>query len=339
MRNCAKVHPLLPLEAEGALTPGERKKVRAHLSACPAARAELESLRRLRDVLRRQPEPPLPWDLHGKIMARLRKEGLGRTSGGWGRTLWPLAAAAATTVFFFTENPRWEEIVRSPNPPAAPQTPSEEVAAKKVTASIMKAPGPAALSNAAAPAPAMAPAAGPPAAGAPPQAFEAKSVQAPRAAMDEASGGANAPEFSAQTAAQPHQAVRSLPAAQAMRNGKTASWSGDQDPLSQTAGQSLITDEAAFEKVWRSLKPGGPVPPVDFTTQAVVFLEAGLEPTPGYRVEVTAVEEQAGQVVVHWRTAPPPADAVLAQQVTYPWLLQAIPKPDNPVLFLQDPGQ
>ena len=115
-----------------------------------------------------------------------------------------------------------------------------------------------------------------------------------------------------------------------------ASWSGDQDSLSPTAQQSLLADEDSFENVWKVLEPGKLAPAVDFTTQAVVFLEAGLEPTPGYAIRILQMEDKPDKLVVHWKETQPGSDTVAAQVVTYPWILQVIDKPSKPVTFTQD---
>lgn len=101
--------------------------------------------------------------------------------------------------------------------------------------------------------------------------------------------------------------------------------------------QELITDEKTFTGYWQSFYPLLSLPRIDFTKQAVVVLIAGEKPTAGYSLQVSRLEEQEDQLVIHYRVLSPPADAVTAQVITHPWTLQVISKPTKPVEFLKDP--
>ena len=57
-------------------------------------------------------------------------------------------------------------------------------------------------------------------------------------------------------------------------------WTGNNAPVTVET-QELVTDGLDFKQDWQELRPGEEVPRVDFTTQAVVLLMAGEEPTPG----------------------------------------------------------
>jgi hypothetical protein len=111
-------------------------------------------------------------------------------------------------------------------------------------------------------------------------------------------------------------------------------WSGDQDSFSQLPQQSLLEDADSFKKVWRVLEPQEPIPSVDFTQRAVVFLEAGPEFTNGYKIRVSRLEENPDQLVIYWAENGP--NTLTGQVLTFPWTLQVIEKPLKPVLFNQD---
>jgi hypothetical protein len=98
----------------------------------------------------------------------------------------------------------------------------------------------------------------------------------------------------------------------------------------------LITDGDSFQKYWQVSHPGENAPVVDFTTQAVVVLMAGVKPTAGYSIHVSRLEEKSDQLVIHYKVESPAPDAVTAQIITHPWAMQVIPKPSKPVTFLKD---
>src|SRR5580658_7480095 len=109
MKDCKKIHPLLSLYAEDALSPREKTAVEKHVSGCPAAREELEHWARFKKSMKALPEPKAPHDLHERIMARLqgRVEPLPSRTGLSFRHFWPLAAAAAVALFLYFQNPKW----------------------------------------------------------------------------------------------------------------------------------------------------------------------------------------------------------------------------------------
>jgi anti-sigma factor RsiW len=91
-----ELHELL----DERLDPVRRREVLAHVDACPDCRAELESLRSLRTVLRSDlPDHAVPADLEAAVRAALDREpadaGRAATSRRWTRAAaWALAAAA-----------------------------------------------------------------------------------------------------------------------------------------------------------------------------------------------------------------------------------------------------
>jgi hypothetical protein len=112
-----------------------------------------------------------------------------------------------------------------------------------------------------------------------------------------------------------------------------SAWSGNNSPATVEGGL-LITDAAQFEAVWKGLRPSESVPTVDFTTQAVVLLNGGEEPSGGYSVKIRQEEETTDQIIIHYLVLPPAPS--LAAGSTHPWTLQVIPKPSLPVQFQKD---
>ncbi|MCQ0008403.1 zf-HC2 domain-containing protein [Actinomadura madurae] len=105
MNDCADVRTALGVYMLGALDPGERSQVEAHLEGCPACRDELAGMAGLPALLGRVDEAQLeqiagpPPELLDGLLARAaeRRRGwlgpLGRMAGGRARWV-PLAAAA-----------------------------------------------------------------------------------------------------------------------------------------------------------------------------------------------------------------------------------------------------
>jgi hypothetical protein len=351
MKRCSKIHPLLSLEAEGALSARDHQKVQAHLRDCADARKQLASYKRMRRALRALPEPKEPHNLHEKIMTRLQDKKSGAAKKPfYFRPLWPLAAAAVTTVCFFIQYPNWQDRMTSQQKSAPAQTnqPISAAGDKKLrqapaafpmmrqsassdqvpvhsmgSVAMMKskdeASAESSVSNNAAGAPATAPRA---------MAFNAEKK---RSAMKTQSARAAAPAASLQDAYAAAPAPRDT-----LDSAAVSTWSGTQDTHATISQQSLITDETSFENAWNPLEPGKPLPSVDFTTQAVVFLEAGLEPTAGYEIHVLQLEDKPDHLVIHWGNTHPSPESLPAQMVTYPWLLKVIDKPSKPVTFTED---
>jgi hypothetical protein len=168
----------------------------------------------------------------------------------------------------------------------------------------------------------------------------AESKKAKRMAKEEGSGFAPAP--SSQPDAE--SALFYASGASADRLVKTASlenlplqsWTGDNSPQASEL-QKLLSTEEDFKNYWQVLKSGQPEPSVDFTKQSVVLLAAGQEPTSGYSIHILRTENNESGIVLHYRVVSPPAGAVTAQVITYPWLMQVIGKPSQALTFQKDP--
>ncbi len=131
--------------------------------------------------------------------------------------------------------------------------------------------------------------------------------------------------------------MEAVPAAtgRAVQAGPASVYSGD-NGISTVEQAGLITDSKTLQETWKFLRPEEPAPKLDFDNQAVVFMQAGEEPTGGYSVNMTSLDQGGDQWVVHWKVEGPADDSTVTESVTRPWTLQVIPKPDKPVEFQKE---
>ena len=75
------------------------------------------------------------------------------------------------------------------------------------------------------------------------------------------------------------------------------------------AKQQTVTSQAAWASLWSQLyaktKPFPPLLPVDFTTNQVVVLTQGVEPSSGYGIEVTGVATSTNGMSVSYNSITP----------------------------------
>jgi hypothetical protein len=365
MKDCKNIHPLLSLDLEGVLSKKEKALVEKHLAVCITARREKEQFERMRKTLQGQPEPPVPADLHARIMSRL---GLAAQETPkvipWKRPFL-LAAAMLLVVVFMDRLPEWKADALRPDPEGfAPQpgksmeqeVPAERMEGlrqsrrdrmqkkKETRASEKKAPPihqPAsmekalgkdaekdggALGMAAADsmvesrmeenAPALPPSTAP----------AAKSSAAPASVPG--------PSYNAEGVASSNEAERSLNTLKLTKEFSALYWKGDNGPTEPR--EALLTDAASFSEVWRSLRPGQKEPAVDLEKDTMLYLAAGPRPTGGYQVVVLGLQEGTEKLVVRYKVQAPTPGTLVTQVVTHPWALQAIPKPTQPIIFVQE---
>lgn len=151
-----------------------------------------------------------------------------------------------------------------------------------------------------------------------------------QAALPPASAGAAAPAIQ-------YKAADQLSNAQfgATLQPSQTFWSGSYSPVT-VESQTVITDQATFQAEWNKVQPNQSLPPADFTTQAVILLDAGDQPTTGYAIRISRLEDTTTQLIVHYQIEVPPPGTVTGQMFTRPWAMQVIPKPVKPVTFQKD---
>lgn len=105
--------------------------------------------------------------------------------------------------------------------------------------------------------------------------------------------------------------------------------SGIVDPL-----EIVIQSGQEWRKLWERHAPSGSAPPpVDFTTQVVVGLFAGQQPTAGYEVQIVKVDHERTRVTVSYQVRSPSKEALVAQVLTQPFHLIRLPRLSLPIQF------
>jgi hypothetical protein len=363
MRDCKKIHPLLSLYyMEKELPSSEQNRVDLHLKACPEARQELEDYKRLRAASLAMSEPKAPRDLHEKIMARVtgKVRPPARPNRFWAWA--PAGFAAAAALLFLILNPLTQtkktlviaELPKAldektassrayPNNEASAdlnanisQGSSNEVVtdlgnkplvmaqAKKEMKSKRKAPSTPFVAMAGL---------NEPRAGNNTLALASKPVNASEAPMEAAPAIPAA--ASAMAPPTPYPTEGTLQAISLSKQITALTWTGNNAPAT-VENEELVTDAVTFKLDWQQLRPGETVPEVDFTSQAVLLLMAGEEPTTGYSIHVSTLEEKTDQLVIHYNVNSPAPGTVEAQVLTHPWSMQVIPKPIKTIVFQKD---
>ena len=91
------------------------------------------------------------------------------------------------------------------------------------------------------------------------------------------------------------------------------------------AAQRVIDDGDML--LFRALPaPDRPRPKVDFSRDMVVGVFLGTKPTAAYSVAVVSTIDASGVLIVRYRVSKPPAGAITAQVITFPYHLAAVPK-------------
>ena len=99
------------------------------------------------------------------------------------------------------------------------------------------------------------------------------------------------------------------------------------------ARQVVARTSAEWDALWRLHAPDRPQPKVDLTREMVVAVFLGSRPTAGFEVEITGWSEKAGALIVQYREARPPRDAITAQVITSPCYVAALPRFAGEVRF------
>jgi len=86
----------------------------------------------------------------------------------------------------------------------------------------------------------------------------------------------------------------------------------------------LITSASQLGELWKMTDATGTPPAVNFNTHAVIAVFAGQQPTAGYSIEVSKVEDTAVRMVTVTLTKPGDG-CILAQTVTAPYELISVP--------------
>lgn len=93
-----------------------------------------------------------------------------------------------------------------------------------------------------------------------------------------------------------------------------------------SARDIVVRTAAEWEALWRSHQPARPPVAIDFAKEMVVGVFLGSRPTPGYGVTIVSAVEEGKVLRVRYRVTSPPSDAILAQVITFPYQIVAVPK-------------
>jgi hypothetical protein len=99
------------------------------------------------------------------------------------------------------------------------------------------------------------------------------------------------------------------------------------------AKQVVVRTDADWRALWRRHAGERPMPPIDFSKDTVVGVFMGSRPTAGYDIAITKTLEKDGTLWVFYREKTPARGLVLAQVLTSPFHLVAIPKTASEVKF------
>ena len=99
------------------------------------------------------------------------------------------------------------------------------------------------------------------------------------------------------------------------------------------AHQAVARNAAEWKGLWQGHSPDRPQPQVDFTREMVLAVFAGSRPTAGFGVEIVGTAEKNGTLVVQYRETRPSPDAIIAQIITSPYHIVAVPRHAGDVKF------
>lgn len=107
---------------------------------------------------------------------------------------------------------------------------------------------------------------------------------------------------------------------------------GDQSNIDE-GRQVVVRTPAEWNTLWRQHSPDRDQPRVDFARDMVVGVFLGSRVTAGFSVEVVGAQVQQGILVVQFREMRPRGDGVVAQVITSPYHLVAVPRHAGTVTF------
>ena len=107
---------------------------------------------------------------------------------------------------------------------------------------------------------------------------------------------------------------------------------GDQSNVDE-ARQVAVRTAAEWNTLWRQHSPDRDQPRVDFGRDMVVGVFLGSRTTAGFSVEIVSALVEQGAVVVRFRETRPQSDRIVAQVITSPYHLVAVPRHSGEVRF------
>jgi hypothetical protein len=114
---------------------------------------------------------------------------------------------------------------------------------------------------------------------------------------------------------------------QASGSGPRTVEKGDQSSV-EDAKQVLVRTDAEWSQLYRQHNFDKPAPKIDFSKEMIVAVFMGSRPTAGFSTAVVSALSANGALLIRYTESRPPAGAVTAQVLTFPYHIAAIPKAD-----------
>lgn len=107
---------------------------------------------------------------------------------------------------------------------------------------------------------------------------------------------------------------------------------GDQSNVDE-GRQVTVRAAVEWNTLWRQHSPDREQPRVDFARDMVIGVFLGSRATAGFSVEVVSAQVEQGILVVRFRETRPQPDRIVAQVLTSPYHLVAVPRHSGEVKF------
>ncbi len=92
------------------------------------------------------------------------------------------------------------------------------------------------------------------------------------------------------------------------------------------ARQAAVRTPAEWDALWRAHGGERTRPAVDFSKELVVAVFLGSRPTAGFSVDIVGTRDEGAGLIVQYRETRPPPGAIVAQVLTMPYHIVAVPK-------------
>ena len=101
----------------------------------------------------------------------------------------------------------------------------------------------------------------------------------------------------------------------------------------------LITNENDWQRVWRMIGSGRPVPEVNFNTRAVIVVYQGQKSTGGYSISIAKITRDGTNLAIQVNERRPASGDITTQVITSPFVAVSIPRPPGGTIVRLDEGQ
>jgi hypothetical protein len=99
---------------------------------------------------------------------------------------------------------------------------------------------------------------------------------------------------------------------------------------------TLVFGDEALRDVWKKMVGEGEPPAVDFAKDYAILLFAGQHPTSGYSIEPHRANVDGRVLIIEATLLAPPEGSYVAQTLTSPWAVMAVPIVDVDIVRWQE---